>query len=378
MSSQENSDHAERAPVHVDYQQLFSKAASRVRQSPLRRNMIHMIEGNIKMGTGLPSADCFPVVEADFKLVDGSVIHMGKDLLHEHLQYGQSHGYPDLRKWMTEFQRRVHSPPIQPDLFDVFITCGSTDSINLVMKVLLDEGDWVLVEEATYPSPLAAVHPMGVHAQGIPVDSQGIVTEELDKVLTSWDDLHPGVRKPRLLYVVPSGGNPTGITTSLARKRAIYDTARAHDLVILEDDPYYFLDFTTPLIPSLLSMDVDGRVVRLDSFSKVIAPGLRTGVVSGPRPLLHKMLMFMDFTSVGASGLSQVLISELLRHWDHDGFLRHMESVKDFYKHKVQMVLSYTQKYLTGLAECRPPGGGMFLWSVHDHHSYHPDAFRTG
>ncbi|XP_076462801.1 kynurenine/alpha-aminoadipate aminotransferase, mitochondrial-like [Babylonia areolata] len=203
---------------------------------------------------------------------------------------------------------------------------------------------------------------MGVHTLGIPLDSQGIVPEELEKVLTSWNDLHPGARKPKLLYVIPSCSNPTGITTSLDRKRAIYDVARKHDLMIMEDDPYYFLNFTRPLIPSLLSMDVDGRVVRLDSFSKLVAPGLRTGLVSGPRPVLQKMTTLKHLGSITSSGLSQVMLSEMLRHWGHDGFLRYVDSVMEFYKRKMEMVLNTARKYLTGLAEWDPPGGGLFVW----------------
>ncbi|XP_076463016.1 kynurenine/alpha-aminoadipate aminotransferase, mitochondrial-like [Babylonia areolata] len=363
MTSPQNSKHSNGAPVSIDYQKLFSKQALRLRKSTLWKNAAYMVaDGYIKMGTGFTNPEVFPVVEANFKLLDGSVINVGKDMVQKHLQYGLSSGYPDLRSWVTDFQRRLHSPPIQPDLFDVILTSGSTDAITLVMKVFMDEGDWLLVEEATFTSPLTATFPMGLQALGIPVDSHGIVPEELEKVLTSWNDLHPGARKPKLLYVIPSCGNPTGITTSLDRKRAIYDVARKHDLMILEDDPYYFLNFTRPMIPTLLSMDVDGRVIRLDSFSKVVAPGLRAGLVSGPRAVLEKAVMFMDYTSLGAAGLSQMLILALLRHWGHDGFLRHLDSVMEFYKHRVEMVLSCAKKHLTGLAEWDPPGGGLFVW----------------
>lgn len=354
--------------VYVDYQRLFSKTARRTQPMALRQTAKYMIQdGYIKMAGGFPSPELFPVVEASFKLRDSTVLNVDKDLLRQHMQYGLSQGYPDLRNWLIEFHRQIHNPPtienhLHPGHFDLMITSGSLQALHSVFNALLDEGDWVFIEEATFPASLGMAHQLGAQIQDLRVDAEGIVAEDLRKILTSWGDLHPGVRKPKLLYTIPSGGNPTGITMSLARKREIYQLARQHDIIIMEDDAYYFLSFAKPLVPSFLSMDVDGRVVRVESFSKVIAPGLRAGVVSGPAPLLQKLRDMHDQSALSASGLTQVMLLCLFRHWGVDGFLRHADCLAEHYKSKMEMTIDSATRHLTGLAEWNRPGGGMFLW----------------
>lgn len=117
------------------------------------------------------------------------------------------------------------------------------------------------------------------------LDSNGIVPSKLREQLDNWP---ADKRKPKLLYTVPVGGNPTGVSQTLERKKEIYDIARQHDLLILEDDPYFYLQFGDK-IPSYFSMDVDGRVLRFDSMSKILSSGLRVGWATGPVELINVM-----------------------------------------------------------------------------------------
>lgn len=121
----------------------------------------------------------------------------------------------------------------------------------------------------------------------VDLDSHGVVPSKLREQLDNWP---ADKRKPKVLYTVPVGGNPTGVSQTLERKREIYEIAREHDLLILEDDPYYYLQFGDK-VPSYFSMDVDGRVLRFDSMSKILSSGLRVGWATGPAELINVMNM---------------------------------------------------------------------------------------
>jgi len=133
-------------------------------------------------------------------------------------------------------------------------------------------------------------------------------------------------------------------------------------LIIFEDDPYYFLQFEKERTPSFLSIDVDGRVIRFDSLSKILSSGIRLGFVTGPKPLLEPITFHMQVSVLHASSLSQVIVSELFREWGQDGFLEHADRVRDFYLSQREVMLESAKTHLTGLAEWNVPQGGMFLW----------------
>ncbi|XP_070194496.1 kynurenine/alpha-aminoadipate aminotransferase, mitochondrial-like isoform X2 [Littorina saxatilis] len=297
---------------------------------------------------------------------DGSVLHVDERLMRKHLQYGMSEGYPDLRQCLIDLQRRLHSPPTcdsqHTGQFDLVMTQGANDGINMAFNILLNEGDWALTEEATYPTALSMTASIGANVYPVAADEDGMLPKELDRVLSSWDQLHPGCRTPKIIYTITSAGNPTGVTWSLGRKRAVYELARSHDLIILEDDAYYFLQFNRPLIASFLSMDVDGRVLRADTFSKILGPGLRLATMSGPAPLLDVMRLIKDCSSTAGCGLAQAMLVQLLRHWGYDGFLCHVDSVMGFYKQRADMATRCAERQLSGIAEWKVPSGGMFLW----------------
>ena len=118
------------------------------------------------------------------------------------------------------------------------------------------------------------------------------------------------------MYINPTGANPTGTVLPLDRRRQIYEIACTHDLLILEDDPYYYLQFTNGIrVPSFYSLDVDGRVLRFDSFSKILSSGLRLGFVTGPKPLIERIMLHMQVSSMHTTSLSQFIAYDLLNKW---------------------------------------------------------------
>ncbi|XP_071022858.1 kynurenine/alpha-aminoadipate aminotransferase, mitochondrial-like [Oncorhynchus clarkii lewisi] len=144
---------------------------------------------------------------------------------------------------------------------------------RMVFEMLVNPGDGVL-HASTYSGTLAAVRSTSLSLTNTPGDQHGMILGGLKEVLSQWDlaDVHkPDSTVPRVLYTIPNGGNPTGASLTTQRKREIFKLARQYDLLVIEDDPYYFLQFEKAAPPTFLSMDVDGRIIRTDSFSKILS-----------------------------------------------------------------------------------------------------------
>ena len=197
----------------------------------------------------------------------------------------------------------------------------------------------------------------------------------------------------RVLYIVPVGQNPTGCTMTLERKKALYAVAQEFDLIILEDDPYYFLQLPpfersssvgsgegsepcpalqelvpgvdkTKLIPSFLSLDTDGRVLRLESFSKLMAPGFRVGIICGPPRFVERFETLSQVTSWSISGVTQAVLFAVLQRWGDDGFAEHVKGLQATYTHRRDALMKAMDRHLgsTGLASWAVPAAGMFVW----------------
>jgi aromatic amino acid aminotransferase I len=253
-----------------------------------------------------------------------------------------------------------------------------------------------LGEEYTFASAVETALPLGLKYVGIKMDDQGLIPESMDEILTNWDVKNRGARKPYLLYIIPSGQNPTGATQGTSRRGEIYRVAQKHDLYILEDEPYYFLqmqpytgtnapdvpppssneEFLRSLVPTFLSMDIDGRVMRMDSFSKVIAPGTRIGWVTASEQIIERFVRTNECTVQNPSGLSQMVLFKMLdEHWGHGGYLQWLINLRMEYTSRRDVILAACEKYLPReIVSWNPPAAGMFvrpflnlLLSVHFH-----------
>ncbi|KAK3671220.1 Aromatic/aminoadipate aminotransferase 1 [Recurvomyces mirabilis] len=357
--------------------------------------------GLISLGGGLPSAEYFPIEEMRFavpRMVEQRNGHgqngannTGKyDMVSgtsdydiaTALQYGQGHGAAQLLRWIVEHTEVVHDPPYQD--WSCTMTIGSTSAFEMLLRMFAKPGDWVLSEEYTFPAAVEAALPMGVRVAAVKMDEGGMLASSLDEVLANWDETARRGPKPFLLYTVPTGQNPTGSTQSLARRREIYAVAQKHDLLILEDEPYYFLqmqpytgpstpdppapkshqEFLTSLVPSYLSLDTDGRVVRLDSFSKVIAPGTRVGWITAPEEICKRYHIHSDLSTQSPSGASQLLLFKLLEEgWGHGGYLDWLVRIRMAYTARRNVILEACEEFLPKeIVSWTPPQAGMFMW----------------
>jgi len=298
------------------------------------------------------------------------------------LNYSQSTGSPQLLRFVTEHVEIVHCPPYSD--WQCILTSGNTSAWDTALRILVEKGDYILTEEYTFSSALETAFPLGVRAVGVKMDTQGCLPESLDEILTDWDESARGARKPRILYVVPTGQNPTGATQGLERRLELYRVAQKHDLFIVEDDPYYFLqiepytppdepsiplpsshdEFLKVLVPSFLSIDVDGRVLRLDSFSKVISPGSRAGWIVASEQIVDRFIRLFECSTQNPSGISQIVLFKLLdEQWGHPGYLDWLIHLRMHYTERRNAMVRACEKFLPpAVASWAPPSAGMFHW----------------
>lgn len=295
--------------------------------------------GIISFAGGLPSPKTFPV-EAFAKACD-TVLHTDGRAA---LQYAASEGYGPLCAWVAQ-----HLPwDVSPD--QVLITTGSQQGLDLVAKVLIDEGSPVLVETPTYLGALQAFTPMEPRIVSVDSDAEGIDVQDLERKAAG----------ARFLYVLPNFQNPTGRTMSEARRQALVDTARRIGLPIVEDNPYGDLWFDRPPPKPLTARHPEGGIY-LGSFSKVLAPGLRLGYVVAPRAIMPKLLQAKQAADLHSPSFNQRMVAEVLK----DGFLdRHVPTIRALYKHQCEVMLEALAKEMAGLdVQWNSPDGGMFLWA---------------
>ncbi|KAF9429111.1 hypothetical protein BGZ76_001798 [Entomortierella beljakovae] len=341
---------------NVEYNNYLSANSKSRKPSAIRRLIpLTKIPGMISLGAGAPNPDLFPFEGISISLKTGETLKIDQKVLGESLSYGPSDGIPQLNSWLHELQKIQHSPPRD---FVVSIGTGSQDLVTKAIQMLITDGDNILFESPGYVGVITYLKHQPCNLVDVELDSFGVIPSKLRAQLDNWP---ADKRKPKVLYTVPVGGNPTGVSQTLERKKEIYEIARSHDLLILEDDPYYYLQYGEK-IPSYFSMDVDGRVLRFDSMSKILSSGLRVGWATGPAELINCMNLITQTSNLQPSSVAQAITYTLLESWGHQGFYDHTLKVASFYKEKCQTFCRLARKHLTGLAEWAEPDAGMFVW----------------
>ncbi|BFZ55900.1 Aromatic/aminoadipate aminotransferase 1 [Savitreella phatthalungensis] len=400
-------------PKAKDMTHHLSEESKARRPSPLKEASLYLKNPNLlSLGGGLPSPSSFPfnAVSADVPAPGlwNTDVHNTITIprfadnaddtleLARYLQYGQGSGQTALLDFMTEHTRIVHNP--QYEDWSCMMTAGNTHAIDTVFRMFLNRGEYFFIEEFSFPSVYECAHPQGLLPIPLKLDDEGIMPEYFESVLSGWDpSARGGANRPHVLYTIPTGQNPTGANASLERRRAILDICSRYDILLIEDDPYYFLfmdkfdlsiplpsshldldgptnaaDFLASLPPSYLSLDVEGRVVRLDSLSKVLAPGLRCGWLSGSNALMERALRSNEVGIQAPSGLAQAFVLRMWRLWGHHGYLHWLANLRKSYTLRRNALLHAIHKHLPPtIASFTPPHAGMFVW-IHLDHLKHP------
>ncbi|KAF8895972.1 PLP-dependent transferase [Infundibulicybe gibba] len=352
------------------YDQFLSDVAKDRKPSPIRSLYpLEATPGLISLLAGKPNASTFPFTSLSFSArsptnptEETSLKIEGSDLA-AGLQYGDTAGLKKLRDWFYGLQEFSHGRK-RNEGWGISIGTGSQDLIFKAVTALVNPGDPVLVESPVY----AGVIPMfqSLHCDQIEVetDSRGISAASLRSILQQWPSGRP---KPKVLYTVPYGCNPTGMTATLERRKEVLQLAREHNFIILEDDPYYYLYYgDSARYPSYFSLELQesevGRVLRFDSLSKILSAGIRIGFASGPEVLLQAIDRHTSISNLQTSSLTQVITFSLLDSWGYDGFKVHTGRVAAFYREKRDVFERAMTEHLSGLAEWSRPEAGMFFW----------------
>ncbi|WVQ74183.1 hypothetical protein IAR50_003777 [Cryptococcus sp. DSM 104548] len=380
----------------IDFSKYLSHESTNRQRSQLKELRPYFdIPGMISFGTGVPHPSTWPVngMTLSVPFAHKSVFVPGynnrspesmlplsayaeptkaealrPDLTSE-LQYSSTYGPAHFLQWTHEHISRIHNPPYEE--WGNLCTAGNTDGVDAVLRAVFNKGDYVLVEEFAYPGLLSPAATIGLKCLGVPLDREGVNPTALDEMMVNWDESVMGGPRPKMLILVPTCSNPCGTTIPEHRKREIYAVCRKWDLLICEDDPYCYLQIrpngaSSPIVPSFLSLDSDrGRVIRVDSFSKIVAPGSRLGFVTAHKKLLEKIMNTRESATQCPSGFSIAAISAILRAWGgHEGFEQnYLPHISQIYSKRCLTLLSLLEKYAPeSTVELPAPSGGMFLW----------------
>ncbi len=332
---------------------LFSERTRLLKASDVRELLKYSQDPTvISFGGGLPNPEAFPL--EDLKLVF-------EELLHEDntpaLQYGPTPGDPLLKKALATM---LASRGIAANADNMIITHGAQQALELFGRVFLDPGDIAMVTQPTYLGIFTAISVYEPEYHGVATDKEGIIPDVLEENLhaLAMDGL-----RPKFLYVVPTFHNPTGITMSLRRRRAVVDLAAEYEIPIIEDDPYYDVRFEGESIPPIASLDKEGWVIYLGSFSKVLAPGFRIGYAHGPADLIAKMSLAKQGADLFTNGWGQRVAE---RYLSLGLMKRHLPKIRKLYRHKRDIMLEALDETWPDRTEWTRPQGGLFLWTTVD------------
>ncbi|MCP5153051.1 MAG: PLP-dependent aminotransferase family protein [Ectothiorhodospiraceae bacterium] len=274
----------------------------------------------------------------------------GRTLATYGLQSGPQ-GYRPLREFICRKVAARGEIQCGPD--DILVTSGSLQGLDLVNEVLLQPGDTVLTEQLTYGGALTRLARKGVEVVGIPLDEEGL---RVDALRATLEELRRRGVRPKFLYTIPTVQNPTGAIMGLERRRAVLAAAAEYDIAIFEDECYADLVWSGERPPALRALDTDGRVVHIGSFSKSIAPALRTGYVVADWPVMSRLLACKS--DGGSAALEQMVLAEFCaRHFD-----AHVETLNQGLQVKLQALVDALGEQFGTAAEFTVPPGGIFLW----------------
>jgi 2-aminoadipate transaminase len=328
---------------------LYSKNAREMKASEVRE-LLKLTERKevISFAGGLPNPKAFPV-EKVREICNYLLDEKGANVL----QYGTTEGVTELRKAIAE---RMIKKGMNITYQNVMITSGSQQALDLIAKTLLDPDDTVIVGAPTYLGGTNAFKSYGAVMESIPEDELGMNPDLLEDKIKM---LQMHGRNPELLYLIPAFQNPSGVTMPLDRRKRILEIAREYDLLIIEDAPYSELRYTGEAVKPMKTMDVDGRVIYLGTFSKVLAPGFRVAWCIAEQDLLNKLVIVKQSSDLCTNTFGQYIAAEYLTRGYID---EHLENIKKLYKGKMLCMLAAMDKYFPPEAKWTRPEGGMFIW----------------
>ncbi|MDP3013636.1 MAG: PLP-dependent aminotransferase family protein [Candidatus Subteraquimicrobiales bacterium] len=301
----------------------------------------------ISFSGGLPETKSFPME---------IIVEIVRHLMHKEgsvaLQYGNSEGYTGLVSLIVNLMKEIG---IDAEEEEIIITDGAQQGLELLGKVFINPGDTVIVEAPSYVGGLQAFSSYQANLVSVPLDKDGLRTDLLKDTL---ENLKKQKKIPKFLYTVPTFHNPAGVTLSLERRKELLSIVKEYDLLVVEDDPYSWLQFEGERLRSLKSLDES--IVYLSTFSKIFAPGLRIGWVAAPRPIIEKLIFAKQAADLCSSSFTQRVIAEYFSNYPWKIYLNRLI---DIYLERRNAMIKALEEFFPQEASWTNPGGGLFLWA---------------
>lgn len=332
-----------------DLSTFYSRNAQNMKRSEIRELLkVTRRPDIISFAGGLPAPETFPVKDLE---------EISCQLLREKgataLQYGPTEGEATLReelaKWLSHEKATIRAE-------NILITTGSQQGLDIVSKIFLDPKDIVVLELPTYIGGLQTFTSYRARMIGVPQDDSGMRTDLLEKLLAK---LARRNRKPKFIYVVPDFQNPSGVTMSLERRKAVLELAYKYEILIVEDSPYRDLRFAGQALPAIYSLDTENQVIVLGTFSKLLCPGLRLAWIISPVEWMDRMIVAKQGMDLCSPSFTQLIVAEFLKR----GLLPlQIEGIRKLYARKREVMLAALKKYMPNGVKWTEPEGGLFLW----------------
>ena len=328
----------------MDY--VFSDRVQNLKPSAIREIFKYAADPSVvSLSAGNPSPDAFPAKE---------IAEISNRLLSENpvaaLQYSVTEGYAPLRSYLSEYMQKKHN--VGKDSDDILITSGAQQVMDLVSKSVLNEGDAVICENPSFIGSLNTFRSYNARLVGVAVEEDGMNIEQLERALEE----EP---KVKLIYTIPNFQNPSGVTMSLEKRKAVYDLAKKYGVLIIEDNPYGDLRYSGEFLPCIKSFDDEGVAIYSGSFSKVISPGMRVGYAIAPKEIIQKMVVCKQGQDVHTNIWSQMVCYEFLTGYD---FEKHLERLRSIYRKKAAFAMDLLDEYLVPKITYHKIDGGLFIW----------------
>lgn len=300
----------------------------------------------ISLAAGSPDPVSFP--KEEMAKIGANIFLNEADVA---LQYGTTEGYPKLRELTAKRMKEKYN--VGTDNDDILITTGGQQSISLFTQVMLNPGDVVVSEDPSFIGALNGFRSMNSKLLSVPMDDEGMRMDKLEELLQTTPNV-------KFIYVIPTFQNPTGRTMSLERRKQLLEMARKYDVLIVEDNPYFELRYEGEFVPTIKSMDTEGRVVYCGSYSKVLSPGMRLGYCIASKEIINRMVVCKQVSDVHTNLYFQMLVAHYLEECDLDA---HIAQICDNNRVKRDAMLAACEKYFDPRVTFTRPNGGLFIWA---------------
>lgn len=328
----------------MEYSKYFSDRVKPLKASAIREMFKLMADPEIiSLAGGNPAPETFPSDE--LSKIAGKILMTNPTAA---LQYGTTDGYAPLKELVAERVKKINSMGANDK---VLITTGAQQGIDLAVKVLVNDNESIVVEEPSFIGTLNAMRSYQGKLIGVPMESDGMDMTALEKVLCE--------NKVKLIYTIPTFQNPTGITMSLEKRKKLLELASKYDVMILEDNPYGDLRFAGEDVATIKSMDSEGRVIYVGSFSKILSPGMRIGYTVCASEISDRIEVVKQVNDVHTPLLTQMMAAEYIKKY---GLERNIEKARKLYGEKCRLMLDCMDKYFPKTVSYTRPEGGLFIW----------------